>query len=711
MRRTFSIFLLLFCVVVSVVFAGEINHVGPGVTHTTIKKDIPLSIQVVKVDLTNPNLEFICIPGNDDLRTREKPSEISKRLSSPEHEVVAAINADFWGGTSTPLGLTVQEGDLLVSPFERSALSINKDNQPFMSLFYSELSLVNKKKGLVPLETFNRWDKSTETPLYSSDWKTSPKRDIKVFDILMKGDQIAPTGKVNVTIVDIKACNGETTIPEGHYCLQISCESPYVGKFASGQRWQLVCKTLPEVKKWDTVIGGGPRIVKDGKVDVRNLKEHFSEGFSTTSHPRTCIGYSEDGKTLVMAVVDGRQPGFSNGISLEDLAKFMIKQGCYQAMNLDGGGSSCMVVRNKIVSSPSDNAGERPTCNTFCVVSTAPLGKLAHLEISPDKPKLAADVPYQFSVKGFDKYWNPLEAKDVIWYASNKNVSIDPSGKVISGKGKYEIFAKSGEIKNSVTVDFVPVVKGLDEIKSTALELDKSMKLYITLYDADGEELYLPDESVEIKVISGPELEVDGDILTGKTKGNGEILVRIGNHERKISYLVDDPIITMLEGFEKQQDWEIRTLVAEESECEFNISDKNVHDGKYSGELKYKLLHGGTSAVYVDMNCPLEGTPDEFSIWVYGDGGDHLFRAIFSDPDGESFVMDLSSGILWKDEWKKLEGNIKKISPYWTNPHSLWEYPLTLKTLYIAEPRGAKKNSGVIYFDSAKISEPPSIEN
>ena len=710
MKRILNISLLILFLSISV-FAGDIQHVGPGVTHSSIVNDIPLSIQVVKVDLTNPNLEFIGVPGNDDLVTREQPSEVSKRLSKSGYEVIAAINADFWGSTSTPLGMTVQEGKLLVSPYSRSAFSIDRNNEPLISLFTLELSLIHKKKGFVPVGTLNRWDKSTEVSLYSSGWKTSPKRDIKVFDILMRGKQITPDGEVNITITDINACNGETPIPEGYYCLQIPCDSYYVGRFASGQRWRLICEILPDVKKWDTVIGGGPRIVKDGKVCVKNIEEHFSEGFSTTAHPRSCIGYSEDGNTLIMAVVDGRQPGFSNGISLEDLAKFMIEQGAYQAMNLDGGGSSCMVVRNNIVNRPSDNAGERPTCNTFCVVSTAPLGKLTHLEILPDKIKLASTVPYQFSVKGYDKYWNPVEVDNVIWFADSKNVTIDLSGKVVAGKGQYEITAKAGDIECSETIDFVPIAKGLETIKPVALELGKSRRLEINIFDDDGEELYLPDESVEINILSGSGLKIKGDEITGESKGSGELIVKIGDNKRKIKYLVDDPVITMVEDFEKSKKWGIRTSVADENECKFNISDKIVHDGKYSGELNYKLLRGNTSAVYVDMDCPLEGNPDTFSIWVYGDGGDHLMRAIFTDPDGESFLMDLTSGILWKDEWKKLEGNITKISPYWSNPHAQWDYPLTLKTLYIAEPRGAKKNSGVIYFDSAEISEPPSIKN
>ena len=65
--------------------------------------------------------------------------------------------------------------------------------------------------------------------------------------------------------------------------------------------------------------------------------------------------------------VDGRQQS-SIGMSLVEFGDLMIGLGCYQALNLDGGGSTTMVVENKIVNSPSDSTGERPVANALLVV-------------------------------------------------------------------------------------------------------------------------------------------------------------------------------------------------------------------------------------------------------------------------------------------------------------------------------------------------------
>ena len=88
-------------------------------------------------------------------------------------------------------------------------------------------------------------------------------------------------------------------------------------------------------------------------------------------HPRTAIGYSKNGKFLYIVVVDGRQPFYSDGITLAELADLMIEIGAHDAMNFDGGGSSTLVIRGadgkpRILNSPIDlyiPGRERPVAN------------------------------------------------------------------------------------------------------------------------------------------------------------------------------------------------------------------------------------------------------------------------------------------------------------------------------------------------------------
>jgi hypothetical protein len=90
-----------------------------------------------------------------------------------------------------------------------------------------------------------------------------------------------------------------------------------------------------------------------------------------TPQPRTAVGYSRNGRYLYLVVVDGRQPLYSEGMTLDELSRFMISLGAQYAMNLDGGGSSTMVVQGpdgapSVLNSPIDNCipgRERPVAN------------------------------------------------------------------------------------------------------------------------------------------------------------------------------------------------------------------------------------------------------------------------------------------------------------------------------------------------------------
>ena len=87
-------------------------------------------------------------------------------------------------------------------------------------------------------------------------------------------------------------------------------------------------------------------------------------------HPRTAVGLDATGNRLIILVVDGRKPGVALGMSYDELGAEMIRLGCQEALNLDGGGSSVLAVRDaatgkmKILNEPSDGR-ERAVANVL----------------------------------------------------------------------------------------------------------------------------------------------------------------------------------------------------------------------------------------------------------------------------------------------------------------------------------------------------------
>ncbi len=126
---------------------------------------------------------------------------------------------------------------------------------------------------------------------------------------------------------------------------------------------------LTGAKKWkmQTAIGGGPALIHDSKISISNNEERMFTGKAIDDkHPRTAMGYTADGK-LIILVVQGRFPGVAEGASLSQLAKMLLDLGCVEALNLDGGGSSCMLVNGKETIKPSDKEGQRPVPGVFII--------------------------------------------------------------------------------------------------------------------------------------------------------------------------------------------------------------------------------------------------------------------------------------------------------------------------------------------------------
>ncbi|MBF8295757.1 MAG: Exopolysaccharide biosynthesis protein, partial [Bacteroidetes bacterium] len=91
--------------------------------------------------------------------------------------------------------------------------------------------------------------------------------------------------------------------------------------------------------------------------------------FSSNRHPRSGVGFSKDSTRVFFIVVDGRSQS-SVGMSLVEFADLMVMSGIYQGMNLDGGGSTTLVVDGNIVNSPSDPFGERAVGNCLLLYAT-----------------------------------------------------------------------------------------------------------------------------------------------------------------------------------------------------------------------------------------------------------------------------------------------------------------------------------------------------
>ena len=113
------------------------------------------------------------------------------------------------------------------------------------------------------------------------------------------------------------------------------------------------------------ILGGFPTLLRDGDW-VGDLQQADRPAFSTQRHPRTALGLDPTAERAWLIVVDGRGAS-SEGMTLPELADLLKALGARDALNLDGGGSSVMVIRGETVNRPSDPLGERAVVNALVV--------------------------------------------------------------------------------------------------------------------------------------------------------------------------------------------------------------------------------------------------------------------------------------------------------------------------------------------------------
>jgi exopolysaccharide biosynthesis protein len=132
---------------------------------------------------------------------------------------------------------------------------------------------------------------------------------------------------------------------------------------------RLSTATIPELKEVRSAISGGPILLRNGKpIELPKPpggRPSYEEKSKFERHPRSAIGWND--KYFFMIEVDGRQPNLSVGMTLGELSNHMLKLGCADAMNLDGGGSAMLWANGRIQSSPCEGH-EREIANALVVV-------------------------------------------------------------------------------------------------------------------------------------------------------------------------------------------------------------------------------------------------------------------------------------------------------------------------------------------------------
>ena len=353
----------------------EFQSVGRGIEHLRItrghksenEKTGPWQINLLRVDMKQANIRVT--HALDEGVGLETTSSMAARYGA-----VAAVNAGFFRTTSAyrgePSGALMVEGKLISEPLEgRAAFGLIR-RATGAEIIFGHLrfsgSLETTGGRRLSISGLNRPREANELIVYTPEFHRTT---------LTTPDGVEAIVRRN-TVIRVRNGGGSSTIPADGVVLSAvgTARDWVVANLRAGARIRLESSVVPiknETTNWWSratyVVGGGPQLVKESRVAITFVPEKIDPTFVSARHPRTAIARLSDGR-LLLATVDGRQPGVSTGMSLPELAELVLEFGAAEAINLDGGGSTTMVVNGKLVNTPSDQTGERPISDAILIL-------------------------------------------------------------------------------------------------------------------------------------------------------------------------------------------------------------------------------------------------------------------------------------------------------------------------------------------------------
>lgn len=494
-----------------------------GVTYEKSSRMTDVGIQnvhVLKVDLTESTLEIREVESKSEYGLKET---VKKLLT--DNGAVAGVNSDFFGlsgSYSAAFGPIVRDGEVISAGTtlnkeegQYAAFFMDEDGNPFFDYFTMTARFGNEKKT-IELASLNKVT-SMVFPIYldrnaMSNTAGLDKRFENLVKFVVEDDTITYVSQKGETVA----------VPEDGYLIVMSGDyyTNAASMFAAGDAINLDITSSVNLDEIDTAFGGGGKLLVDGKITTANSI------VASGRQPRTAFGVSKDGNTAIFMVVDGR--GDSIGATHWEMGLLMQEYGAYEAMHLDGGGSSTMAVQTvedkaPVVQNDVSEGSERKVINAVGVFQNAEQGEIEQIAIQPSMTRTLAGKPITFTVYGLDEYYNRIEipASEVDLDAVGMEGTWDGYTFTPKTSGSFAVVAMYGNLAayqtNVVSGKVARLKPTSDSIKLA--KAGDTATIAMNAYDQDGFS-YWASTSTNYSV-ANPEIgSVSGNVFTAKKAGS-----------------------------------------------------------------------------------------------------------------------------------------------------------------------------------------------
>jgi len=430
--------------------------IAPGLVYRMeFDPNVPRTLNAIRLTPKSPSLRWSTelagrtINEEGTFKGRLTPTAMAEQAGA-----LAAVNGDFFSyDQGAPIGQLVRSGELVNTAAKPRAIFAWGPEDLGIGMADCKATLALGEGPNVELESINQPVGPNGIALYTpTEGIVQVTRENVAVVLKMPNVLFSPSTDIVASFVSSSGDLAKAKVAPGTALLVATgTNMRRLAALHSGDKVAIHVKTAGfDWEKYDNAIGGGPILVKGGKASVDALEEGFKADF-LVRHPRTAIGRTADNDVWIVTV-DGRQ-AYSKGATLDEMAAIMLRLGCVDAINLDGGGSTALNLLGLTVGRPSDGV-EREVASGILVFGPPPVSISGAIKLNLSG-SIAAGGTAQASITLNGK---PVDNVDVLW--SSRGAAWIDQGGLMHGirAGKARVLARvfGQPVEMAVTVTGPP---------------------------------------------------------------------------------------------------------------------------------------------------------------------------------------------------------------------------------------------------------------
>ena len=662
-------------------------------------------LNILKIDLSNDNVVLKPIESSV---LGERNTILNLATSAG---ALAAVNADYFDmKTKTPaFGPSISEGNLnnayhndyyTLGPQKyMGTLIVDEQGQPFMDYYSVKMWVERDGQKAFDLSSYNKTPSSIRTPFaidrtyYTNNASLINKyQQVGLYTVLVE----------NHTVSYISGLNEVVEIPQDAYAIMISGDTfnkymPYLevgSEIVLQQVITLKNEVVESVSNLQMGIGGGGLILKDGQ--AYQGQAHKVSG--DKKEPRTIVANTYTPNELLLITIDGRT-NQSMGANHTDLIKILQELGAKDAMYLDGGGSTTMVVRNEgemdltLQNKPSGGS-QRNVANGIGVFSTNTQGQLAKIIIEPVRERTFIGETVPLVLKGVDEHGNSvaLTSSDVSMQVAGVTGQFNGLSFTPESEGNALIMVTAGDITGTAEIKVTKPTGLVVEPATLQMEVQTTKQVQVYGVDEEGYKVPITPEKLTWINESG-KATAKGNTITSLTSGVERLNVSYAGVTGTLNLIVGQTTVP-LESFEQTTGKWAASSPSVQGKVE---TSKEI---KYHGNQAIKMTYTFNKDVnkqvaYTVFDKPVVIPEDARSLnmWIYANGQGDTLKVQVEDASGQVHYLNLADTLNHKG-WKYMSVNLPKEI----------KLPAKMTKLYTYALENPQKRTSAIYVDHVSIT-------